>query len=272
MTLKTDYHIHSANSSDAEAPLEAVVAKLKAEGVTSAAITDHIPELPGHVWYGRCGAVTALKKKRDQLEDQYGLRLFIGAEIDVIDSSGRLAAPDALAREFEIVISGVHRYPTLTRPFPNKDSAHYGPPEYYAISEGVLRNPLVTVLAHPGWAFDRLFPEENKALAGECFPEIYKREIMRIAAEEGKYIELNSAEIHLMDEAWFAFGREFGTRYSMGSDAHTLQNIGSVEPSLHAVEKYKIPLNKILILEHASPHRKPRKCAKTRFSGKQKIS
>ena len=248
MMPKTDYHIHSNNSSDAEANLEDIVVKLKAEGVTSAAITDHIPELPNHTWYGKCGAITELKKKRDRLEDQYGLKLFIGAEIDVIDNSGRLAAPDTLVREFEIVISGVHRYPTLTRPLPNRDSLHYGPAEYYAISEGVLRNPLVTVLAHPVWAFDKLFPTEDLSRAEALFPEIYKREIMRLAAEEGKYVELNSDEVHRMDEAWFSFGREFGTSYSIGSDAHLLKHIGCVERSYNAVDYYKIPNNKLLLL------------------------
>jgi histidinol phosphatase-like PHP family hydrolase len=272
MPSKIDYHIHSRNSSDGSASLDEIAARLKAAGVTEAAITDHIPELPGHVWYGDVGAVVALKKARDRIEDQYGFRLFVGAEIDVIDNSGRLAAPEALVREFEIVISGVHRCPTLMRPLPNKESMHYGPAEYYAISEGVLRNPLVTLLAHPVWAFDRLFMPEHKDQAVSMFPEIYKREIMRVAAHEGKPVEINDAEIHLMDDAWFAFGKTYGTTYSIGSDGHKLENIGNVDRAYAAVARYNIPASKILDLERTSTYRKSRSCAGKPLSKKRRTS
>jgi len=237
---KIDLHIHSSLSSDAAPSFEEIFRKLKKEGVTKGALTNHIPEPPGHVWYGDCGAVKKLKKQRDRLEDKYGIRVLVGAEIDVINNNGALALPDAVVSEFEIVISGVHRYPTLMRPLPNGESMHYGPAEYYAVSEGVLRNPLVTVLAHPVWAFDKLFPESMQKQANAWFPEIYKREIMRIASEEGKAVELNADEIWRMDDAWFEFGRQYGNTWSIGSDAHKLQFVGCVDVCYEAVKKYGI--------------------------------
>src|SRR3989339_409603 len=137
---KIDLHIHSNLSSDALPTMEEVFLKLKREKAAIGALTNHIPEIPGHLWYGGCGAVTRLKKMRDTLEDRYGVRLLIGAEIDLINDAGKLAAPDALIKEFELVLSGVHRFPSLTRyhsgkrdhrPVTNRDSAHYGVAAYY---------------------------------------------------------------------------------------------------------------------------------------------
>jgi len=123
---------------------------------------------------------------------------------------------------------------------------HYGPAQYYAITEGILKNEQVTVLAHPLFAYDFLFPPHKKAEAIRSFPEIYKREIMRIAAEEGKAVELNSDDIDRMDDAWFSFGQTYGTMYSIGSDAHSLKHVGDVKKSYEYVQKYKIPEERII--------------------------
>src|SRR3989339_1822757 len=112
---KIDLHLHSDLSSDGKVSFEKIVRKLKEENVQTAALTNHIPEVPGHLWYASCNAVVNLKKERDKLEDTYGVRILVGAEIDVIDVSGRLAAPESLIDEFEFIISGVHRYPNATR-------------------------------------------------------------------------------------------------------------------------------------------------------------
>ena len=249
---RVDLHIHSDLSSDASGSFAEVAAALADRKIATAALTNHIPELSGRVWYGDCDSISKLKLERDRLEDEHGLRILVGAEIDVIDSTGRLAAPTALVEEFEHVVSGVHRYPGMMRHdsgrpvTTGKDSTHYGPAEYYAISEGLLRNPLVNVLAHPLYAIDYLYPKEQKKLAFESFPDIYVREIMRIAAEEGKAVELNAADVSKMDERWFHFGDEYGTAYSLGSDAHGLDRVGEIGPALDAVERYGIPDDRIM--------------------------
>ena len=219
------------------------------------AITNHIPEIFGHIWYGDCDAIVKMKQKRDILEDRYQLRILIGAEIDVIDTSGTLAYPASNLGEFEFIVSGVHRYPNTTRgsdkkrstrPLPNQDSMHYGIAEYYRISEAILQNPFVNVLAHPLYAFGFLFTEEKKDEAIAGFPEIYIREIMRNAANEGKAIELNSSEIHLMNDQWFMYGDEYRTMYSIGSDAHHPDRIAEVDASYEVVDTYSIPEDRII--------------------------
>jgi putative hydrolase len=123
---------------------------------------------------------------------------------------------------------------------------HYGLPEYYAISVGLLRNPDVDVLAHPLWGLDFLYPAEYKESCRDEFPEIYIRDIMKIAAEENKAIELNSAEVGLLSEKWFYYGREFGTKYSIGSDAHLPERIGDIEKSIEVANKYGIDDDKFI--------------------------
>ncbi len=249
---KVDLHIHCNLSSDGSGTFAEVAEVLAGKGIATAALTNHIPELSGRIWYGECDSISKLKAQRDCLEDKHGLRILVGAEIDVIDNSGRLAAPTALIEELDHVVSGVHRYPGMMRldtgqpVTTGRDSTHYGPAEYYAISEGLLRNPLVKVLAHPLYAIDYLYPKEQKKLAFETFPDIFVREIMRIAAEEGKAVELNSSDVSKMDERWFHFGDEYGTTYSLGSDAHGLDRVGEIGPALEAVEKYGIAHDRIM--------------------------
>ena len=244
-----DLHIHSNHSSDATSTLDEIAQIASEKKMDVIAITNHIPELAGHIWYGDCDSIIKMKQQRDALEDQHQVRILIGAEIDVIDTTGALAYPSTNLSEFEFIVSGVHRYPIttrgtdkmhFTRPFPNQDSMHYGIAEYYRITEGILRNPHVDVLAHPLYAFSFLFTDELKPNAVSMFPEIYIREIMKLAAMEGKAVELNAAQVHLMNELWFQYGDEFGVQYSIGSDSHKPQTICDVRKSLEVIEKYHI--------------------------------
>lgn len=244
--IRTDLHFHSELSSDASGTFEEIALALVEQKIEFAALTNHIPEIPGHIWYGDCDAVSKLKSERDKVADKYGVNLLIGAEIDVIDNSGTLAAPQSFIDELEFVVSGVHRYPNVTRnhekhtqrPLRNMDSMHYGLAEYFAISIGLLRNPNIDVLVHPLYALDFLYSEEYKDSCIDEFPEIYIRDIMKIAAEENKAIELNSSVVHRMNEKWFYYGEQYGTKYSIGSDAHSPNRIGNIEKSLKVAEQY----------------------------------
>ena len=244
--IRTDLHFHSALSSDASGTLEEVAVALVENKIQFAALTNHIPEIHKHIWYGDCDSILNIKKERDLVCEKYGINLLIGAEIDVISNSGLIGAPQSLIDEFEFVVSGVHRYPSIMRnsegrvgrPLVNKDSMHYGLAEYFALSVGILRNPGVDVLAHPLWGLDFLYPEEFAESCRDEFPEIYIRDIMKIAAEENTAIELNSAEVHLMGEKWFYYGDQFGTKYSIGSDAHSPKRVGDIEKSLQVADKY----------------------------------
>ena len=250
-----DLHIHSHHSSDATSSLDEIARIAAEKKMDIIAITNHIPEIAGHIWYGDCDSIAKLKHERDGLEDTHQLKILIGAEIDVIDTTGALAYPSSNLSEFEFIVSGVHRYPNITRgadkkqssrPFPNQDSMHYGIAEYYRITEGILRNPHVDVLAHPLYAFSFLFTDEMKPNAISMFPEIYIREIMKLAAQEGKAVELNAAEVHLMNDLWFKYGDEFGTRYSIGSDSHKPQTVCEIQASLDVMKKYGISDERII--------------------------
>ena len=252
---RIDLHIHSNHSSDAMSTIAEIAQIATEKKMDIIAITNHIPEIAGHIWYGDCDSIAKMKRERDALEDKHQLRILIGAEIDVIDTTGALAYPSTNLSEFEFIISGVHRYPNTTRgadkkqstrPFPNQDSMHYGIAEYYRITEGILRNPYVNVLAHPLYAFSFLFTDEMKPNAISNFPEIYIREIMKLAASEGKAVELNASEVHLMNDLWFQYGDAFGTRYSIGSDSHKPQTVCEIQPSLDAMKKYGISEDHII--------------------------
>ena len=72
------------------------------------------------------------------------------------------------------------------------------------------------------------------------------REIMRLAANEGKAVELNASEVHLMNDDWFKYGKEFGTIYSIGSDAHSAGKVCQIEASLSTIARHEIPDEKII--------------------------
>ena len=164
-----------------------------------------------------------------------GVRVFSGAEIDIVDLQGNLAGHDftlsgyrgyATAAELvlskEVIIAGVHYF----------DGMREGnEAQYTQMYCNALATPGVNILAHsPRYGFPFDFNEVSKA-----------------AKAFGKMIEFNNSTIKQSQEQWDVHIRlaeacaNNGAMISIGSDAHFCTNVGEVSMAAKLLAEVGFP-------------------------------
>ena len=239
-----DLHIHTNLSSDSDNQLEKVAGEAKRKGLRVIGITNHIPELPGFIWYNKIEALYKLKEKAKKLEKAKGVKILIGVEATIMDYNGTLTLPDSFLKECDIVIAAVHRchmgFSTKKDYLVPQDTLarfHYAIPDYYKQMLGALKNPYVDTVAHPMWALTQMLSKtEDRELIFKNFPDIYREDIAKSAKKQNKAIELNS--IGLPDDAFLRIIKDNKTKITIGSDAHKLSDVGEISWQLAKIKEF----------------------------------
>jgi putative hydrolase len=184
------------------------------KGLKSIAFTEHVRKTSS--WFD------AFVDEVERLaEKEPGLEILCGIEAKALDYDGNLDATDNMIHKSKIVLGSVHRYPSICGgylTFQELSSSEAAKIEF-RLACGLLRNPYVDVLAHPGGTFEKNFPD--------LFPEEYLQIIIQIANEQGKAVEINSS--YLKDHLrFFRLCAGLNPLISLGSDAHSAAEVGSV--------------------------------------------
>jgi putative hydrolase len=209
MRLLADLHVHTLASGHAFSTVEEVVRAAGEKGLEMLALTDHGPAMPGgaheyHFWN--------LRVLPDRL---HGVEILRGVEANVLDVHGRLDLPERYLERLDLVLAGLH-----TPCLPPADRERNTRAMISA-----LRNPYVDIVVHPG------NPE---------FPVDFA-EVVRVAADEGKALELNNSSFLVREgsEEFCAqvahLARRFGALVSVGSDAHFAADVGNFAQALELV-------------------------------------
>jgi putative hydrolase len=206
MRLLADLHVHTLASGHAFSTIEEVARAAGEKGLEMVALTDHGPAMPGgaHEYY-----FGNLRVLPDRL---LGVEILRGVEANVLDVNGRLDLPELYLERLDLVLAGLH-VPCL-------------PPAGKAANTlamiSALRNPYVDIVVHPG------NPE---------FPVDFA-EVVRVAAAEGKALELNNSSF-LVRKGSREFcaevarlARHFGAFVSIGSDAHFSEDVGKFDQAV----------------------------------------
>jgi DNA polymerase (family 10) len=200
--LRGVLHCHS-NFSDGSASIAQLAAAARARGWSYIGVTDHSQSAP------HAGGMTAerVARQHDEIdainERSPDVRVLKGIEADILPC-GRVDYPRDVLDRFDFVIASIH-----TRMGMNEAQ----------MTERVLKaldDPHVTILGHPT---GRLL------LTREPFA-IDVAAVMEKAGQNGVAVELN-ADPHRLDLDWRALrsARSYGTRVSIGPDAHTLDGL-----------------------------------------------
>ncbi len=238
---RLDWHVHSAVS-DGQGSLEEIAARAWAQGLTAVAITDHYDPFDpahGHLAEGCLkGILQALERRAT-----FGT-VFVGLE------RGPHPLPAVPAGLFP-VIGSVH-YLTVSAPAGKRGPAGAAPVRrarrnlfddaYWRLyQEEVLRlaeDPQLHILGHPAGylPLDPLLPPSStyaerraweKEIAARFFTKDWYEALFRRAARNGLAIELHCATRTPEPEA-VRLGLKLGVRFSLGSDAHSLDRVGDV--------------------------------------------
>lgn len=97
-----DMHTHTIASGHAYCTLREMAKAASEKGLEALGITEHAPSMPGS-----CGNIYFHNLKAVP-RDLYGIRLFLGSEVNIIDFDGKVDLSDRELSNLDIVIASLH--------------------------------------------------------------------------------------------------------------------------------------------------------------------
>jgi putative hydrolase len=213
--LNRDMHLHTSYT-DGRPTVTEVIRRAEEIGLEEIAFTEHMRSDSDwfHAFADDVRAAAA----------GTAVRVLVGAEVRITDFDGSLDITPELRRECDVVLASVHR-------FPGPDGAPLDfarvPRDTFAETEfrlalGFLRRGGADVLAHPGGMSQR-------RIGG--FPDEMYRTLVRASVAAGVAIEISVAYLRDVG-AFLALLRDDDPLVSIGSDAHTLDELGRCRDAL----------------------------------------
>jgi DNA polymerase (family 10) len=208
-----DYHIHTSFSDGFYSPHEVILAALK-KCIAKLCITDHYSTFkPGLTPPELESYFTTLKEFQTNYSSK--IEIFVGIEVDVYshDSFNDLSSLDWDLILFEYVFSV---------------------PDWEKKFKKMIK-------------FKKNFPDYNIGLAHTRFSRVSESKLdylLNTIQRHDIIIELNTYHQNYNDR-WFAYLDE-DFWYSVGSDAHNLDNIGKIGSALEFLKRKNIPFNRII--------------------------
>lgn len=201
--LRGDLHVHT-NATDGHASLEAMVRAARERGLKYIAVTDHSRHIP---------VVRGLDEKRlreqleaiDRLNETLsGFTVLKGIEVDILEN-GKLALPDSVLRELDLVVGAVHDHFDIPRRVQTERIMRAMDHRYFSI------------LAHPS---GRLLQEREPYA-------VDMPRVIRHARERGCWVELNCQPRRLdLYDIFCQLARDEGVLIAIDSDAHGPADFG----------------------------------------------
>lgn len=198
MNFLVDTHSHTIASGHAYSTIKEMAAEAKSRGLKALAITDHAPEMPGSCgmfYFDNLGIVP---------REESVVRLFMGAEVNIMAPDGTIDLPEKVCRNLDIVVASIH---------PPCYGLDHTPEETLRAYAEVMSKPYINIIGHPD---DGRFSVDYEAL-------------IKMAKETGTLLEINNSSLNpngvragarkntlvILDLC-----KKHGVPVTVGSDAH----------------------------------------------------
>jgi putative hydrolase len=226
MKIKIDVHTHSIASGHAYSTIEEMARAAKKRGLSGFVIADHGPGLDcgPHPWH--FGNLRVLPQKIN------GVRIYRGAEANIMDASGNIDLDESIIRSLDFVLAGFHE--AVIAPGSGAENTR--------TMIAALGNPLVDAISHPG---------------NPAFPVDFK-EIAMAAKRYGKALEINESSFRVRkgsDESCPRLAKtcaELGVDVVCGTDAHWSGDVGRFERVPSVLKAAGVPEERVLNASAAS--------------------
>lgn len=214
-SIKVDTHTHSVICEHAYSTIEENVRHARQKGLKGIVSTDHGPDISpfdNHLHFYNLDIIPTTF---------YGVRFFKGAEVNILDNTGRVDLKEDYLKRLDFTLAGYHRI--------NKDLIN----EKY-ITEGylkVLENPYIHCLAHIGQP------------AYKCDYSL----VVKQAKKYNKVIEINNNSFHIRpgsEENCLEVAKlckENGVYIAVSSDSHIATMIGDYTKAFELLKKADFP-------------------------------
>lgn len=213
-----DTHTHSIASGHAYNTIREMARTALEHGIKYLGITEHAPKMPGtchDLYFLNLGAVN---------RNQCGVRLMMGAELNIMDYKGRVDLPEYIIKKLDIVIASLHTPCIKSGTIEENTSALI-----YAI-----KNPLINIIGHPD---DARYPVDYEA-------------VVKAAKENNTLLELNNNSLNPNgprkgtwdnDVKMLNLCRKMNVPIVIGSDSHTADGIGVFDNAIALTEQIDFP-------------------------------
>jgi len=203
--IKGDLQMHST-ASDGKNSIEEMAEAARKLGHGYIAITDHSKAVTVANGLDEKRAVAHIKKIHSLSEEDLGIRVLAGAEVDIL-KDGELDYSDEILAQLDVVVCSVHSYFNLDRA---------------AMTERILaaiENPYTQIIAHPT---GRLL------LRRDAF-DYDMEKVLDACAKHGVAMECNSYPDRLdLKDVYLRMCKERGVKVVISTDAHTTTNLSFI--------------------------------------------
>ena len=205
MKIIADTHAHTLASGHAYSTIREMAAAAKKRGLKALALTEHAPEMPGTCGLFYFQNLDVVPREAD------GVRLLMGAEVNIMDPDGTVDLPEKTCRSLDIVVASIHP--------PCYGLDHTREENTRAYVE-VMKKPYVNIIGHPD---DGRFPFDCET-------------IVRTAKETGTLLEINNSSMRPQSSrkgtrenilAMLDLCRQYEVPVTTGSDAHVDVDAGN---------------------------------------------
>ncbi len=235
LVKKMDLHIHT-NFSDGNITIPQLLHVRKARNLTLAAVTDHYSEYirMKNRMFGNeiVGYLDALK----------GTGLLKGVEAEIF-SDGSVSISKQHSKMCDIVLGGIHSLDGIN--FWRDIQLILNPVRYVdrvrIALEAAMESKIIDVLVHVTWLPEAIRPQSKKLITRE-----WMKSLINTALDNNVAIELSGA--------WEVPSVEFirlclkqGVKISVGSDAHTVKDVGNIAYPLKILSYVKANVEDLFI-------------------------
>jgi putative hydrolase len=217
--ILVDLHVHTIASGHAFSSVLEVVKAASSKGLEGVGIMDHGPALPGgaHLYY--FSNLIALPSEVE------GIRLFRGAEANIVDEKGNLDISDDILETLDIVAVAFH---------PHCGYENGGKERNTEVLLRALEKPYIHLIAHP----------DNLAYPLEIGP------VIEAAKEKKVLIEFNNGSVanNTARKGNIDLNREYAEKFAenevlvaVNSDAHFASSVGECGEALSVLDEVSFP-------------------------------
>lgn len=205
MKFIADTHSHTLASGHAYSTIREMAAAAKRKGLKALALTEHAPKMPG-----TCG-LFYFQNLDVVPRDADGVRLLMGAEVNIMGPDGAIDLPESTCRDLDIVVASIHP--------PCFGFGHSSEENTQAYVE-VMKKPYINIIGHPD---DGRFPFDYEIL-------------VKTAKETGTLLEVNNSSMRPQSSrkgtrenilTMLDLCKQYEVPVTTGSDAHVDVDAGN---------------------------------------------
>jgi putative hydrolase len=241
MKLSGDFHTHTKYT-HGKSTIEENVSQADNLSLQAIAITEHCYNSKYAI---SCGDLSKMRDDINKVKDKYSVKILLGIEANLISRNGDIDISDEELKDLDLVILGFHKMTKssikerLKFFLPNilfKKKSKKRIEENTNAYINAINKHRVSVLAHLNY--------------GGCKVDVKK--LAKICVEKGIYIELNGKRINFSKEELKDMV-DIGVNFIINSDAHSKFAVGKNHRAFNLIEKYKIPLDRIVNIDGKMP-------------------